>query len=252
MTTVQRYFNYSVNNYKHYNICNNNYDVIKYPRYTSFGIIPFVIIDNKIYYVLVQRKETISFILFLKNKIEKMRLNEVEEINRMTKKEKQYLLDILKWDKTKKFNSELANNIEKYIDIISNDTYGELEWFFPKGRRNNSNEPEYITAIREFYEETEFSKCIKHLYINNKISCYKYGSDKRKYNYVLYPALLDIKYSVLSTDNKIVAINSNEVSNIGLFKFEEMKEKINKSVPGLVDKINHEISFITDSKLTFN
>lgn len=251
MTTVQKYFNYSVYD-KQTNRCNNNYDTVKYPRYTSFGIIPFVVIDNRIYYILVQRKETISFILFLKNKISKMRLNEVEEINRMTREEKKYLLDILQWDKTKKFNSELANNIEKYIDIISNDTYGELEWFFPKGRRNNSNEPEYITAIREFYEETEFSKCIKHLYINNKISCFKYGSDKRKYNYILYPALLDIKYSDLSIHNKIVPINSNEVSNIGLFTFEEMKEKVDKSIPGLIEKINAEISFIMDTKLTLN
>ena len=31
-----------------------------------------------------------------------------------------------------------------------------------------------------------------------------------------------------------------------------MKEKVDKSIPGLIEKINAEISFIMDTKLTLN
>ena len=41
----------------------------KYPKYTSFGIIPIILINEHLYFVLIQRKETISFVIFNKNKL---------------------------------------------------------------------------------------------------------------------------------------------------------------------------------------
>lgn len=223
----------------------NNYcadfkkDSIKYPKYTSFGIIPFIIIDGNIHFVLVQRKETISFILFTKNKLQKLNLNPEEEISKMTVKEKNYLLDMIEWTKRKNFNSEMYSNIEKYKDYLMHNSHGELEWFFPKGRRNNSYEPPCITAIREFYEETQFVKCIKQIYVNNPINCFKYGTDKKKYNYVLFPALIDIDVS-----RKIMNVNSDEISNIGIFNKDEMKYKVDMVIPNLYEKIIKEINNI--------
>ena len=54
------------------------------------------------------------------------------------------------------------NNITYNLDSIIEETYGESdwteqEWGFPKGRRN-FQEKDYDCAIREFTEETGYSK----------------------------------------------------------------------------------------------
>jgi len=214
-----------------------NYYSDKYPRTTSFGIIPFTIINNKPYFVLIQRKETISFVIIIKNKFTKLKIDIEREIEKMTKEEKKNILLFLEWNKKKNIQSDFIEVLEQYKPSLENDKCGELEWFFPKGRRNNTIEPTHIAAIREFYEETQFDKCIKQIYLENKVECYKYGSDKKRYSYIFYPALIDISKTKLSLDNRIVNINSHEVSNIGLYDEEEMKEITNKVIPYLGDKI---------------
>lgn len=211
----------------------------KYPKYTSFGIIPIIILNDNLYFVLIQRKETISFVIFNKNKMEKMKCDPKEEIARMTIEEKKYLLDTYEWSKNKNIQGDLYNNIEKYKDYINDfANSGELEWFFPKGRRNNNKEPGYFAAIREFYEETNFNKCIKKIYIDDAITCVKYGTDKKKYMYVLYPALIDIsKTPFFNGMRNVIPINSNEVSNVGLFNSEDLYYKIDHIVPNITNKI---------------
>ena len=211
----------------------------RFPKYTSFGIIPIILINENLYFVLIQRKETISFVIFNKNKLEKMKCDPQKEIARMTIEEKKYLLDTYEWSKNKKISGELYNNIEKYKEYIKDiSNSGELEWFFPKGRRNNNREPGYFAAIREFYEETNFNKCIKKIFIDHSISCVKYGTDKKKYMYVLYPALVDISKTPFNdTLKNVIPVNSNEVSNVGLFDIDELYEKIDHIIPNITDKI---------------
>ena len=79
----------------------------KFSKYTSFGIIPIVIIDNVPYFILIQRKETITFVLFTKNKLKKIKGNIDDEIKNMTFEEKQYLLDMYIWFKAKNIKSHL-------------------------------------------------------------------------------------------------------------------------------------------------
>jgi len=231
-----------IDNYSYSHFLKNIDNEIKYPKFTSFGIIPFFVIDNQPYFILIQRKETISFVLFLKNKYEKLNLNPEQEIKKMTTKEKLYLLDMLKWHENKNINSDLYSNLQKYKHYLLEESNSQLEWFFPKGRKNNSKESSYITAIREFYEETTFSKCIKEIFIYKPIHCFKYGSDNKKYNYIFYPALIDntkLPFDLL--DNKIIQVSSNEVSHIGIFTKEELKEKIDNVIPNLYDKIKKEL-----------
>jgi hypothetical protein len=217
----------------------------KFSKYTSFGIIPIVIIDNIPYFVLIQRKESITFVLFTKNKLKKIKGNIEDEIKKMTKEEKKYLLDLYEWYKMKKIKSPLIENIELYKSCLEYTESGTLDWFFPKGRKSANHEPGYIAAMREFYEETNFSKCIKKIYIDKQITCYKQGTDRRKYYFVLYPALLEFnRTSFPNIDKRIIPVNSNEVSNIGLFTMDELKEKIEEVIPNLYcDIINnyHEI-----------
>jgi len=209
----------------------------KLSKYTSFGIIPIVIVDGNPYFILIQRKETITFVLFTKNKLKKIKGNIHDEIKKMTREEKKYLLDIYEWYKTKKINSPLLTNIEIYKSSLEDETNGNLEWFFPKGRRSTNHEPGYIAAIREFYEETNFSKCIKKIYTDKQITCYKQGTDKRRYYFILYPALLELNRTNFTSPNKrIIPVNSNEVSNIGLFTMEELRQKL-EDMPNLYDDI---------------
>jgi len=209
----------------------------KFSKYTSFGIIPIVIIDNVPYFILIQRKETITFVLFTKNKLKKIKGNIHDEIKNMTFEEKQYLLDMYIWFKAKNIKSHLIENIEMYKSSLEEKESGTLEWFFPKGRKSTNNEPGYIAAIREFYEETNFSKCIQKIHLDKQIVCSKQGSDKRKYFFVLYPAILDIyKTNFINLKKRIIPVNSNEVSNIGLFTREELKDEV-RHIPNLFNDI---------------
>lgn len=209
----------------------------KFSKYTSFGIIPIVIIDNLPYFILIQRKETITFVLFTKNKLKKIKGNIYDEIKNMTLKEKQYLLDMYDWYISKNIKSHLVENVETYKSALEEKESGNLEWFFPKGRKSTNNEPGYIAAIREFYEETNFSKCIQKIHLDKQIVCSKQGSDKRKYLFVLYPAILDIyKTNFINLKKRIIPVNSNEVSNIGLFTREELKDQV-RHIPNLYNDI---------------
>lgn len=199
----------------------------KFSKYTSFGIIPIVIVDNVPYFILIQRKETITFVLFTKNKLKKIKGNIYDEIKTMTLEEKQYLLELYEWYKSKNFHSPILENIELYREALQEKESGSLEWFFPKGRKSSSHESGYLAAMREFYEETNFSKCIQKIYIDKNVLCYKQGTDRRKYYFVLYPAILDInRTNFTSVSKRIIPVNSNEVSNIGLFTKEELREKV--------------------------
>jgi hypothetical protein len=205
----------------------------KFSKYTSFGIVPIIIIDNVPYFVLIQRKETITFVLFTKNKLKKIKGDIYEEIKNMTLEEKKYLLDLYDWYKLKNFSSPILQNIETYKSALQEEESGSLEWFFPKGRKNSNCEAGYIAAMREFYEETNFSKCIKKIYSEKQVVCYKQGTDKRKYYFVLYPAILDMKRTnFISINKRIISVDSNEVSNVGLFTKEELKDKLSH-IPNL-------------------
>jgi hypothetical protein len=190
----------------------------------------------------VQRKESISYLIIIKNKFDKLKVDLEQEIEKMTKQEKENIKSYLEWHKQKNINQTYVNTLEKYKEKLDNDNCGELEWFFPKGRKNYSKESIYLAAIREFYEETQFNNCIKQIYFKNPIYCFKIGSDRKKYNYVFYPALINLSDTTLTLDNKFISIDSHEVNQIGLFTPEEMSEKVNQTIPNIGNKIINEIT----------
>lgn len=205
--------------------------------------------------VMVERKDSLSFIEFIRGKY-KTPLNKkyIETlINRMTKIEKEKLLannfDQL-WDqlwihvdninfrikkeyvKSKKIFEKLKDGIKinksfyNLETIIKNskDNYHSNEWEIPKGRRSNY-ENNKNCAIREFGEETNIKsqqyKIIKN--IVPLIEEYK-GINNVRYKHVYYVGFtLDFIDLKIDLENKE---QYTEVKNIAWLTEEECYEKI--------------------------
>lgn len=187
---------------------------------TSVGIVAFRIYEKNIQFLMIRRKDTLGFIDFMRGKYSVYNKDYIKNmILQMTMEERELLntLDFQElWIKiwgnnnlSGQYKNEEANSREKYyllkqgitfnnitynLKSIIEETYGESdwteqEWGFPKGRRN-FQEKDYDCAIREFTEETGYSKKnlynIKNIYPFEEIfTGSNYKSYKHKY-YVSY------------------------------------------------------------------
>jgi hypothetical protein len=188
--------------------------------FVSFGLIAFTIINGEPVFLLVQRAESIAYILFVTNQLHKIKGDEpyVEEvISKMTNQEKERIL-----------SSKQTDYVQRYKHVLQKDSDTVLEWSFPKGRKTKSSHENPISvAIREFKEETCFStKHIKHIYTIS----YTYsviGSDNCEYKYILFPCVLDSKKIFNNLNNiskcdikdfrSIITHKTSETSHVGLF-----------------------------------
>jgi ADP-ribose pyrophosphatase YjhB (NUDIX family) len=148
---------------------------------TSYGIIPYVIIENDIRYLLICRKDSLGFIEFVRGKYPPNKEYILGLIDEMTITEKNILLEKdfkyiwehlwVNYSKTQgrgeyinaeeKFNrirmgiignSKSYFNLENLIED-SGTCWEKPEWGFPKGRKNYK-EGDIRCALREFKEET--------------------------------------------------------------------------------------------------
>jgi ADP-ribose pyrophosphatase YjhB (NUDIX family) len=219
---------------------------------TSYGIICFRFMNNRIEYCMVQRKDSLSYIEFLRGKYS---LNQkqyiVKLIENMTIKERKLLLEsdfdtlwknLWQGDRNRNYQKEYSEakykfEILKAGYIIKNDkevTFFSLnnvvqntesillepEWGFPKGRRN-INEDDFTCALREFKEET--SLLPKNLYIV-KHQPYEEvfsGSNNIRYRHIYYLAYLFNKNSY--NQNKFY---SKEIQDIQWFDYDDAQAKI--------------------------
>ena len=149
----------------------------------SFGIICYREVDNNIEYLMIQRKDSLSFMEFIRGKYKHEQVGYISQLlSCMTNKERNMLM-------TKSFE-ELWNIIwfqpslpkhtteffeakrkfdtlrsglcisGRFVDLkglisLTPSPYTEPEWGFPKGRRR-LREEDIDCAVREFCEETSF------------------------------------------------------------------------------------------------
>lgn len=211
----------------------------------SYGIIAIKMIEDKPHYLLIQRRDSLGYVEFLRGKY---RLDAPDYIllliNGMTAEERQRLIqhgfDKL-WEtlwnnqNTRQYRNEYEI-ARKQFDTLKNtgDIGGKLlhtfieqastvwstpEWGFPKGRRA-LHEPEIACATREFQEETGLQKGILHMctgvepYIEHYV-----GTNGISYKQVYFIAAChkDTEAS-LQTSNRVM---TREVGNIGWFPYEE-------------------------------
>jgi len=142
----------------------------------SFGIICYKIENNDIKYLMIQRKDSLSFMEFIRGKYDVANLEYIKKLlMNMTLTERNMILnnkfeDIWNYvwyqsDNTcNKSNREFINSKIKFSILNDNNflrnfilsiksVYNEQEWGFPKGRRK-IKESDLDCAVREFYEET--------------------------------------------------------------------------------------------------
>ena len=208
---------------KNYTFCNNcgkgghQYHQCKMPI-TSIGIITVRSNNGVLEYLLIRRKDTLGYIDFLRGKFNLNSKSHIMNLlNEMTNHEKTRILSndfhVLWADlwgndvgiqyrneeqtSADKFNmlksgvmiDDEVYNISKLIDE-STDKWTEPEWGFPKGRRNYQ-ERDYECAVREWEEETGYSR--DKIKILNNVVPYEeiftgsnYKSYKHKYYLSIY------------------------------------------------------------------
>lgn len=228
--------------------CSNRGHTFKecYFPITSYGIIGFkkfkdATQEDKIKFILVQRKDTMGYIDFVRGKYDTR--NKKEDIfkiliGEMTLEEKKRLLkydfDTL-WDKLwinkesriYKNEYELAKKKFNNIDVkgmiegsLLETKWDKTEFSIPKGRRNNS-ENVLECAIREFTEETGFKKTNIINIINNRkpIEEVFFGSNDIAYRHVYYIAEIDTEEIPEIDKNNV--LQAGEVKTILWFSYKE-------------------------------
>ena len=212
---------------------------------TSCGIVLYKHFGNKIKYLLVRRRDSLSYVEFIRGKynvenheyIKKLLMGMTKNekhailnnsfddlwvklwVNTYSKHKKEYNYSEDKFNKLKMINNENEKSILEKLISGMNNLWITPEWGFPKGRRN-MYEDDLLCAEREFNEESGLNKknyiILKH--INPVYEIFK-GSNNVKYKHIYYigVCLTDIEVSVNpNNDNQIT-----EIGDIGWYEYHE-------------------------------
>ena len=209
----------------------------------SIGIIPFTIIDDKIHYLLIRRKDSVGYIDILRGKYILFYKNYLQNIiDVMTNDEKKNLLekdfsDLWKdmWGKhsamqyrneerhaQEKLNilkTKVQTNFNSFnLEDCINDSktnWEENEWGFPKGRKNYQ-EKDLNCALREFEEETGIPKNEINIITNiQPIDEIFIGSNMKSYKHRYYLGYIK------TPKNKLNTFQRSEVSKMEWKTYED-------------------------------
>lgn len=230
---------------------------------TSFGIIAYKITRRGVYYLMVQRKDSLCYTEFIRGKydiknikyIAKLVNNMTEQekvrlstctfdklwnnlwINNMNNMRKEYNTSVQKFKMLK--NGFLIKSKGEVLKInmeyfTSSDTHiAENEWEFPKGRRK-INERDISCALREFEEESGISK--SSIVVDDGQKQYEeifVGNNRLRYRNIYYMA----SYTMDNLqDDFFKSTNLDQVKEIKDVKwmdFDNVCSKINKKIEKL-------------------
>ena len=212
----------------------------------SFGIICYKINNNIIEYLMIQRKDSLSFMEFIRGKYSLNNEEYIEElVNNMTENEKE-LISSGDFDKIWNYawsqqNNNIKHTVEyiesknKYnyiynINIINNFTKKEKyfkyeqEWGFPKGRRK-LKESNKDSAIREFCEETRILK--NDIIMLNDMNDFEeifFGTNNILYKHVYYIGKIHKEVN-LQIDNKYLE-QSREIRALQWYTYNNVLKNI--------------------------
>jgi len=244
-------------------LCNNcgNYGHLFYnckKPITSLGIIAYRYNSNKVEFLLVQRKDTLGYVDFLRGKysetndfqlnniIHEMTQEEIRNIQTYEYKELWYKL----WNKVtesydlkneEKFNLIKRTKSHLFVDSV----WTEPEWGFPKGRRN-FKERDLDCALREFEEETGYEKK-NILLIKNMNPCEEIftGSNLKSYKHRYFLAYMNYKDTVVDTN-----FQKSEIGSMKWFSYEEALQRIR---PYNIEKLEllNDIHLLMEKRIIF-
>ena len=251
---------------KYCNNCGNHghhYRNCKYPI-TSYGIVCFKInglnehqplTNDKIKYLLVRRRNSISYVEFLRGKYRFVDLEFILTLfSRMSNSERDTILNTdfdeiwknlwigdnlekntIEYNRVKKKYMQLKNGLlieNKFITLnnILQDTtsiYIEPEWCFPKGRRN-CFETDLECSEREFQEETNYKKIDYELYDD----ILPFTEQHVGSNNITYRTIYYLAQSSKNSKNKVPSIDKKnklqcrEISSIGFYNYDTIINKL--------------------------
>ena len=211
---------------------NINYTNIEDMQYFSF-------LKSNIKFLMVQRRYTLGYIEFIRGRYN---VDNVDGVGSLFEQMIQPEIDKIAsssyddlwlefWGSRQKKNSEyyiakgkfdnLMNGIPFSIKFYTSNIkpkYKTLEWGFPKGRKNNSNEEDDLTcACREFYEETGINSDKVKILNNIKPFVETFiGTNGKTYRHVYYIGLLQVE----NDDIELLDGNS-EIYKLGWFNYDE-------------------------------
>ena len=208
-------------------------------------------INDLLQFLLIQRKDSISYVEFIRGKYNPYENEYICKLLRgMTQKEQQQLISMTfdkLWHSVWGDNSNLKshkntydNSEKKYLqikDILPQlieeniSKWIEPEWGFPKGRRN-PHESDINCAIREFQEETGLKR-YDFIIIKNTLPISEtfFGSNQVHYCHKYYIAICNDTIDVEMNTN-----NPHMVREIGAVKWCTIDEAISKIRPDNVEK----------------
>jgi 8-oxo-dGTP pyrophosphatase MutT (NUDIX family) len=198
---------------------------------------------NELQFLLIQRRDSLSFIEFVRGKYS---ITETEYISKlfrnMTRKEQEKIRSMnfdelwnSVWGNTSHTHRNDYENSERKYNAFGRDTilkmldsnpseWEEPEWGFPKGRRN-PYENDIACAVREFVEETNLKKSDFNILQNIRpLSETFFGSNQVHYCHKYYLAICKKDLCVeLSKENPFMA---REIGNIQWLTLDEALQKI--------------------------
>ena len=216
----------------------------------SFGIICYKIINNEVKYVMIQRKDSLSFMEFVRGKYNADDHNYLKQlIEYMTENEKYMIMNNnfdqiwnYTWcqsphtnfkqtkeylDSKAKFEHNMSNNYLKTLLICKNTKNNETEqeWGFPKGRKK-IKEADIDCAVREFCEETQLYK--DDILIDKNVIPFQeifFGTNNVLYKHVYYIAKIIKDDAKIHIDNTCLE-QVREVRALKWFSYDEVLMRI--------------------------
>lgn len=191
-------------------------------------------INNKIKFLMVQRKNSLGYLEFMRGRYNLNNINTIEylleqmtpeELIDIQNKEFDFLWNNL-WDinniKNKYHHKEYTVSKQKFYELKLNNNnilkktktlYKYNEWGFPKGRRE-MHESDLVCAIREFEEETNYTENMYNVFENCKpIRENLVGTNGINYAHNYFIALV--------SQNKKLVENNREIGDIKLMPINE-------------------------------
>ena len=229
--------------------CNNKGHTFRYCKYpiNSYGILAYKNdtdkppglenLNSEIKYLFIQRKDTIGFIDFVRGKYKREERDESIKllVEEMTENEKTKLINMSfndiwndMWlnkkssmflnEKTKAEDKFKKLDIKKIITGSCPSGVSDTDFGIPKGRKMK-NETFLACAIREFQEETGYTKNeINVLDIPPLVETF-YGTNTVAYRHVYFIAeILTTREPVINKNN---ILQIGEIKNIKWFTFKE-------------------------------
>lgn len=213
----------------------------------SFGIICYKIENDVIKYLMIQRKDSLSFMEFVRGKYMVHDSHYLKQLfDCMTKTERHMILNnsfddiwMYTWCQSMqssfKHTKEYTESKQKFeylanynvLKSLLNNTSNilEQEWGFPKGRKK-LKENDIDCAVREFCEETQLTPT--DISINNDIIPFQeifFGTNNILYKHVYFIAKLAKEDSVVYLDNTCIE-QVREVRALKWFSYNEVLQHI--------------------------